>query len=58
MNALQNLYASQKYLVSVSLVTCGIVLRGKKKGKDLKAAARAADYMGKGQTYYDAYIDG
>jgi hypothetical protein len=58
MNALQNLYPSSEVPSYGWLKDAWNKLTGKQKGIDLKNQARAADFMGKGQTYYDAYIDG
>jgi hypothetical protein len=58
MNALQNLYATSEVPSFGWFQDTWDKIRGKKKGNDLKAAARAADFMGKGQTYYDDYLSG
>ena len=58
MNGLSNLYTSSEVPSFGWFQDTWDKIRGKKKGSDLKAAARAADYMGKGQTYYDDYLGG
>ena len=56
MNGLSDLYASSEVPSYGWLKDAWNKLTGKQKGIDLKATARAANYLGKGQDYYDAFL--